>query len=159
LQKAHLHPRREKRDDNMKKYSNILNIFLIVFCFLYFYLAKQLPHKVAVYPFLITAILGVLTLVHIIQTFMKKEEGKGEGIFENFQGKQFLFVITSCFAYVFVVNVLGFFTATFIYLMITLVGLRVNKYIALITTIGFCIGVYFIFCSFLKVPLPKGFII
>jgi len=89
LQKAHLHPRREKRDDNMKKYSNILNIFLIVFCFLYFYLAKQLPHKVAVYPFLITAILGVLTLVHIIQTFMKKEEGKAKVFLRIFKENSF----------------------------------------------------------------------
>lgn len=143
----------------MNKQDNILGAVLLAICGIYFYLAKQLPPKIVLYPMVIASILAVLTGIMLIKNLLSKSSKEDKSIFEDFQAKQFFFILTSCLLYIFVIKILGFYVSTFIYLMICLMGLRVKVLPAALTSIGFCIVVYGVFTLFLRVPLPKGFII
>lgn len=144
----------------MNKHDNILGIVLLIFTFIYIYLAQQLPQNIRLYPMVIAIIMIALTLIMLIQNFITKSANNDdESIFEGFQAKQFFFILALSLAYIFVIKILGFYVSTFIYLITCLMGLRVKALHAVLTSVGFCIVIYGVFTMFLRVPLPKGFII
>lgn len=142
----------------MKKYDSILSIFLLIFCGIYYLAINKLPEQAKQYPFFIFVLLLAFTVILLVTTFIKKEEEK-INIFKDMQFKQFGFVLITAIAYVAIISIVGFFTSTLIYLVITLLGLKVIPKYAVITSVGFCIVVYLVFVFFLRVPVPRGFII
>lgn len=141
----------------MKTYDSILSIFLLIFCGMYYVAINKLPEEARQYPLFIFVLLLAFTVILLITTFIKKEEKIN--IFQGMQFKQFGFVLITAIVYVAMINILGFFTSTLIYLLITLLGLKVIPKYAVITSVGFCIVVYLVFVFFLRVPVPRGFII
>lgn len=142
----------------MGKYDKILTVGLLVLDAIYFALIKQLPPKAAKYPMFICILLAVLVIILGIQTFMKKETTQKK-LFEGFKMSQFLFVILVSAVYIGLIDLIGFFTTTFVYLILTMVGLKAKPIYSVLTSVGFCVLMYLVFVTFLRVPVPSGILI
>ena len=154
----------------MRKYDKFLTIGLFILEAFYFLLIKQLPPKAARYPYFVLGLMVFLTLLLAINTFLIKpknaEEEKGEDQFKGNLYGQFFFVIVQFFlimalsaVYVILIDIIGFFVTTAIYLFVTMVALKSSVKWSIVVSILFPIFLYLIFVSFLKVPVPKGFLL
>ena len=147
----------------MRKYDKFLTIGLFILEAFYFILIKQLPAKAARYPYFVLGLMVFLTLLLAINTFIIKpknteeEEDKFKG---NLYG-QFFFVIVMALSavYVILIDIIGFFVTTAIYLFVTMVILKSNIKWSIVVSIVFSIFLYLVFVSFLKVPVPRGFLL
>ena len=147
----------------MRKYDKFLTIGLFILEAFYFLLIKQLPPKAARYPYFVLGLMVFLTLLLAINTFIIKpknaEEDKGEDQFKgNLYGQCFLIMALSA-VYVILIDIIGFFVTTAIYLFVTMVTLKSNIKWSIVVSILFPVFLYLIFVSFLKVPVPKGFLL
>lgn len=144
----------------MRKYDRFLTIGLFVLEAFYFFLIKQLPPKAARYPEFVLSLMLFLTILLAINTFIIKPKNVEEE--DKFKGnlfKQFFFVIAISVVYVILIDIVGFFVSTAIYLFVTMVALKSNVKWSIVVSILFPIFLYLVFVSFLKVPVPRGFLI
>lgn len=144
----------------MRKYDRFLTIGLFVLEAFYFFLIKQLPPKAARYPEFVLSLMLFLTILLAINTFIVKPKNVEEE--DKFKGnlfKQFFFVIAISVVYVILIDIIGFFVSTAIYLFVTMVALKSNVKWSIVVSILFPIFLYLVFVSFLKVPVPRGFLI
>ena len=130
---------------------------------LLFLLIKQLPPKAARYPYFVLGLMIFLTLLLAINTFLIKpkntEENKEEDQFKGNLYGQFFLVIALSAIYVILIDIIGFFVTTAVYLFVTMLALKSNIKWSIIVSILFPIFLYLIFVSFLKVPVPRGFLL
>ena len=147
----------------MRKYDRFLTIGLFILEAFYFILIKQLPPKAARYPYFVLGLMVFLTLLLAINTFLIKpkntEENKEEDQFKGNLYGQFFLVIALSAVYVILIDIIGFFVTTAIYLFVTMVALKSSVKWSIVVSILFPIFLYLIFVSFLKVPVPKGFLL
>ena len=147
----------------MRKYDKFLTIGLFILEAFYFLLIKQLPPKAARYPYFVLGLMVFLTLLLAIHTFLIKpkntEENKEEDQFKGNLYGQFFLVIALSAVYVILIDIIGFFVTTAIYLFVTMLALKSNIKWSIVVSILFPIFLYLIFVSFLKVPVPKGFLL
>ena len=147
----------------MRKYDKFLTIGLFILEAFYFLLIKQLPPKAARYPYFVLGLMVFLTLLLAINTFIIKpkniEEDKEEDKFKGNLYGQFFFVIALSAVYVILIDIIGFFVTTAIYLFVTMVTLKSSIKWSIVVSILFPVFLYLIFVSFLKVPVPKGFLL
>lgn len=141
------------------KYDKILTLSLLILEAIYFSLIRGLDEKAARYPMFIFTLLIILTLALGVKSFFYKSKEKSESIFEGFQGKQFLSIIVLSAVYIALIDLIGFFTVSFIYLNLIMIGLKAKIKYSILTSLGFCILIYLGFVIFLKVPVPRGFLI
>ena len=144
----------------MRKYDRFLTIGVFVLEAFYFFLIKQLPPKAARYPEFVLSLMLFLTILLAINTFIIKPKNVEEE--DKFKGnlfKQFFFVIAISVVYVILIDIIGFFVSTAIYLFVTMVALKSNVKWSIVVSILFPIFLYLVFVSFLKVPVPRGFLI
>ncbi|NMB27477.1 MAG: tripartite tricarboxylate transporter TctB family protein [Tissierellia bacterium] len=142
----------------MRKTNLILSVILIAVCGLFYLMISQLPSEASLYPLFVTTLFLILSLILLFKTYFNKEDGE-ETTFKGIELKQLLFVIVTCGLYVILINITGYVLATILYVLITLIGLRVDKRNSIFISIGFCLFVYVVFKVLLNVPLPKGIII
>lgn len=142
----------------MKKVDLILGYLLVAISGFFFFMISKLPEKAILYPIFVTSILLFLSIIHLIITYSKKSDEEATG-FKNLEIKQLLFITVLSGLYVALIKVTGYVTSTLLYVLISLLGLKVNKKSAIIISIGFVILIYILFKIVLRVPLPKGFII
>lgn len=142
----------------MKKVDLILGYILVAISGFFFFMISKLPEKAILYPIFVTSILLFLSIIHLIITYSKKSDEEATG-FKNLEIKQLLFITVLSGLYVALIKVTGYVTSTLLYVLISLLGLKVNKKSAIIISIGFVILIYILFKIVLRVPLPKGFII
>ncbi|MDO4800127.1 MAG: tripartite tricarboxylate transporter TctB family protein [Bacillota bacterium] len=142
----------------MRKQDLILSILLICFCGLFYYLTLQLPQAAMIYPLLVISILLVLTLIQLFVTYFNKKSEKSKA-FEKLEWKQMGIVLLNSFIYIMLINVIGYVVSTLIYVLITLLFLKVSKKLSVMVSVGFVAALYVLFQILLKVPLPKGFLI
>ena len=147
----------------MRKYDKFLTIGLFILEAFYFLLIKQLPPKAARYPYFVLGLMVFLTLLLAINTFLIKpkntEENKEEDQFKGNLYGQFFLVIALSAVYVILIDIIGFFVTTAIYLFVTMLALKSSIKWSIVVSILFPIFLYLIFVSFLKVPVPKGFLL
>ncbi|WP_338970832.1 tripartite tricarboxylate transporter TctB family protein [Fusobacterium nucleatum] len=147
----------------MRKYDKFLTIGLFILEAFYFLLIKQLPPKAARYPYFVLGLMVFLTLLLAIHTFLIKpkntEENKEEDQFKGNLYGQFFLVIALSAVYVILIDIIGFFVTTAIYLFVTMLALKSNIKWSIVVSILFPIFLYLIFVSFLKVPVPRGFLL
>ncbi|AAL94188.1 tripartite tricarboxylate transporter TctB family protein [Fusobacterium nucleatum subsp. nucleatum ATCC 23726] len=147
----------------MRKYDKFLTIGLFILEVFYFLLIKQLPPKAARYPYFVLGLMIFLTLLLAINTFLIKpkntEENKEEDQFKGNLYGQFFLVIALSAIYVILIDIIGFFVTTAVYLFVTMLALKSNIKWSIIVSILFPIFLYLIFVSFLKVPVPRGFLL
>ena len=147
----------------MRKYDRFLTIGLFILEAFYFLLIKQLPPKAARYPYFVLGLMVFLTLLLAINTFLIKpknsEEDKEEDQFKGNLYGQFFLIMALSAVYVILIDIIGFFVTTAIYLFVTMVALKSSIKWSIVVSILFPIFLYLIFVSFLKVPVPKGFLL
>ena len=122
----------------MRKYDRFLTIGLFVLEAFYFFLIKQLPPKAARYPEFVLSLMLFLTILLAINTFIIKPKNVEEE--DKFKGnlfKQFFFVIAISVVYVILIDIIGFFVSTAIYLFVTMVALKSNVKWSIVVSILF----------------------
>ena len=147
----------------MRKYDKFLTIGLFILEAFYFFLIKQLPEKAARYPLFVLGLMVFLTLLLAINTFIIKpknsEEDKEEDQFKGNLYGQFFLIMALSAVYVILIDIIGFFVTTAIYLFVTMVILKSNIKWNIVVSIVFPIFLYLVFVLFLKVPVPRGFLL
>ena len=147
----------------MRKYDRFLTIGLFILEAFYFILIKQLPPKAARYPYFVLGLMVFLTLLLAINTFIIKpkdaEEDKEEDQFKGNLYGQFFLIMALSAVYVILIDIIGFFVTTAIYLFVTMVMLKSNIKWNIVVSIVFPIFLYLVFVLFLKVPVPRGFLL
>ena len=147
----------------MRKYDRFLTIGLFILEAFYFILIKQLPAKAARYPYFVLGLMVFLTLLLAINTFIIKpknaEEDKEEDQFKGNLYGQFFLIMALSAVYVILIDIIGFFVTTAIYLFVTMIVLKSNIKWNIVVSILFPIFLYLVFVSFLKVPVPRGFLL
>lgn len=142
----------------MKKVDLILGYFLLALCGIFYFMISKLPEKAILYPIFVTTLLLFLTIIHLAITYLKKSHDEKSG-FENLEIRQLFFILGLSGLYVGLIKVVGYVTSTIFYVLVSLLGLKVNKKVSIAVSIGFSIIIYVLFKKFLRVPLPKGFLI
>lgn len=134
-------------------------------CLLFLYMTLELVPAAQIYPLCLIAGLAILNTAYLARCLLRlcKEKASGHGvvnnlpeIFKGFQGRQFMFVVAACIAYMGLLYYLGFYLAGAIYLIGVLLYLGVKPIPIAITTVFLGALVFGVFDLFLKVPLPKG---
>ena len=147
----------------MRKYDKFLTIGLFILEAFYFLLIKQLPPKAARYPYFVLGLMVFLTLLLAINTFIIKpkdaEEDKEEDQFKGNLYGQFFLIMALSAIYVILIDIIGFFVTTAIYLFVTMIVLKSNIKWNIVVSIVFPIFLYLVFVLFLKVPVPRGFLL
>lgn len=80
-------------------------------------------------------------------------------LFEHFKTKQFFTVFAMLLAYVVLINVLGFYVSSLLFIAGTLIFFKIKPLYIVITTVVFLVLIYGGFSTFLHVPLPRGLLI
>lgn len=127
----------------------------------FFVLVIQYKPEVRIYPFFVMAVLCTLNTVFLIKQLVafaktKKVENDYKTIFKQFELKQFTVVFLFSLTYVCVIDIIGFYPASLLYLIGTLLFLKVHILSIALTLILFGSVIFIAFSKFLRVPLPSG---
>lgn len=131
-------------------------IYAIALFFLY--MTLQLPKSTQIYPLFIIGVIILLTslyLINMLRGYKKIGFISQSEDFEGFLPKQFFTVLALIVAYIIMLKFLGFYISTVIFMVVTLLFLRVPKLHIVLTTITICLIVFIAFTSFLGVRLPE----
>lgn len=121
----------------------------------------DLPDEAQTYPLvLITALLAVnsLYLIRQVSTWMKtrKIENDVAQTFKDFIPMQYFGVVIACVIYLVMMDFTGYYLTTLLYLVGSMLFLRVPKLHIVMTVAVLAVMTYVVFTWFLKVPLPVG---
>lgn len=139
----------------MKKLEIKLGLVIMLISLMYYYLTYSLPEKVVLYPRFVAILLFTFSLMFLIQTAVT-EYKDSVSPFQGIYWRQLIFVLAMSMMYIMLINVLGFFLATSLYVVVTMRGLKIKILNAVLSTIGVNAALYGIFVFFLNVPLPTG---
>ena len=144
----------KKSDIGLVAFLYAVGLFFLKFTF-------DLPEGAQAYPlFLITVLLGLTTLYLVVQLvkFVKTRslEDDFKTSFSGFKPLQFLGVFAACIAFLALIYWAGYYIAATVFLVGTMLFLRVKPLFIVLATIVMMALVYVVFSWFLKVPLPVG---
>jgi len=136
-------------------------LFLSAF-FVFFFLVTGTVHKDArMYPYIV-CILGIaLTSIQMGMTISKERRGEtlnGEEAMTKTQSHYLIIALASSILYVFMASILGFFSATFFYVILFSYW-HTNtqkKWMYVAVALGMDAVVYITFKILLAIPLPNG---
>ena len=142
------------------KYTDVgvVAVFYVI-CGLFFAETQKLPAESQTYPKFIVIILFGLTTLYLIQMIMNAvkygtESGKSQ--FQGFQAKQFFVCLALTVLYIIAVLTIGFFVSTAVFLVVSLLFLKVKPLYIAITTVALLLLIYGAFTLFLRVQLPNN---
>ncbi|MCD8339504.1 MAG: tripartite tricarboxylate transporter TctB family protein [Burkholderiales bacterium] len=121
----------------------------------------QLPDAAQSYPLILIAALlfcNTLLLIKQIYAFIKQKKLTNDlrQIFKGFLPNQFFGVVIGCLIYLAIVNYLGYYLSSVLYLLAAQFFLKVRPIPALISCVCVIGVTYLVFSLFLRVPLPIG---
>lgn len=143
----------------MKNTDRIVGVLFIVIGIIFFVNTFSLPEDSQTYPRVLIGVMMLLALAVLIKSFITDDGNSWEKLFGHINWKRFILVAVVSLLYLFAINILGYFTATILYLLVLLLTLKANRKTILITVPIFMVGLYLLFRMFLKVPLPTGILI
>lgn len=134
---------------------------IYVIALVFFVMTLDLPEETRTYPLgliVALALLNTLYMVHQVWKWLKTRhiENDIHILFKDFQPKQFLFVLVGCVVYLVMMYYLGYYISIVVYLLGTLLFLKVPKWQIALTTVGLMVLIFGVFTLFLNVPLPHG---
>ena len=136
--------------------------FMYAVCAYFYSQTVKLNADSQTYPkFTITLLFSLTTLYLLMMLVNAKKHGTESGVSEVFAGflpKQFFVCLGATILYAVLIYFVGFYIATFIFLVGVLLYLRVPYLATAITVVALLALVYFAFAKFLGVRLPKGLI-
>ena len=143
----------------MKKTDIGVVVVFYAICAFFYTETIKLKSNIQTYPKFIVIVLFGLTTLYLIQMIMNAkrygvESGKED--FKDFQAAQFFGCLVLTILYLLAVNFIGFYVSTFVFLVVSLLYLKVKPLPTAIATVAILLLVYLAFTLFLKVKLPKG---
>ena len=139
----------------------VVAFFYLVSAYFYSQTIK-LPASSQTYPrFTVVLVFGLTTLylIQMIVRAVKNGTESGAEDFKDFQPLQFFFCFAATIVYLVLINYFGFYIATAIFMIVTLLFLRVKPLATLISVAVIMALIYFAFQKFLGVRLPVGVVI
>lgn len=126
-----------------------------------FFLAMtlKLPKPAQAYPLFIIILLLCLTSLYVVQMIIgAKKKGVVSGLedFKGFLPKQFFPILAMITAYLIIMYLAGFYISTALFMVISLLFLKVKKWQIILSTAVILLLVYCAFTLFLGVKLPMG---
>lgn len=144
----------------MKKTDIGVVLFMYVICAFFYTHMLKLDTNSQTYPkFTIALLFGLTTLYVLIMLSKAKKFGVESGldrVFDGFLAVQFFVCLALVIVYLLMMNYLGFFIATIVFMIAALLFLRVPLVHSLIAVLLINLLVYFAFVKFLGVKLPAG---
>jgi hypothetical protein len=142
----------------------ITSIILFIGSWAIYFISNGYSGQPGVFPKITGALMGTLAGIYLVQVLLKKVIPQN---FEGYPAVRIIVFLAGLLLYFVALEILGFYTASFIfYLMITLgysktkEGFRKKDILTgVVTSIGFIGVLYFMFSILLKVQIPKGFFI
>ncbi|SMP44045.1 tripartite tricarboxylate transporter TctB family protein [Anoxynatronum buryatiense] len=141
----------------MKTLDQKLGWIMVILCGVFFYLTSGLSAEAALYPRFVLAIMVLLTLFFIVKAY--RTPGESTKLFPKLEKKQFIAVLCGSILYVYLLQIIGYFSATFLYFAGIMWTLKVDKPRLFLVSIGFCLFIFILFQHLLGVRLPKGLIL
>ena len=134
--------------------------FMYAVCAFFYVYSFDLKKGSETYPlFTIALLFGLTTLYLINMIIAAKKHGVESGVnevFEGFQPKQFFVSLALTVIYFLMMKYLGFFVSTTVFMLVTLMYLRVPMLHTAIAIVAVDVLIYLAFVEFLGVRLPKG---
>ena len=143
----------------MKKSDIGVVIVFYAICAFFYSQTIQLKSSIQTYPKFITIVLFGLTTLYVIQMIVRARQygvADAKEEFKDFQAKQFFVCLILTILYLLAVNYIGFYVSTLVFLVASLLFLRVKPLPTAIATVAILLLVYLAFTLFLKVKLPRG---
>ena len=127
----------------------------------FFIMTIELPPEAQTYPMGLIIAVTALNTLYLAQCLLRwrlthQVENDLPKVFNDFQVKQFVGIIAGCVLFLVLMYVVGYYLAAAIYLVLTMLFLKVPKLHILIVLICLVALVYAVFSLFLQVPLPHG---
>lgn len=121
----------------------------------------QLPEPAQTYPLILLSALYLCTTLFIgkqVWAWSRNHEFSHDlpEVFNGFLWKQFFGVVVGCVLYLAFLNILGYYVASVLYLLLAQFALKVKPIPAIVTCVCIMATTYFVFSMFLRVPLPVG---
>lgn len=142
----------------------ISGIVLIIFSIYIYYLTLNFPTQKgtlgpASFPRILVILIAILSLIMILQS-LKRKDAKIQESIEDKRGILFVILFIILFiAYSFLMNFLGFFLSSILFLFITSILLdKKNFLVKIIFSVVTSILIFYVFKTILKVSLPVGFL-
>ena len=134
-------------------------IYAIAIAFLI--MTLNLPEAAQVYPMVLISALILVNTLYLIRTFLHYRqnhhiENDYPIVFSGFLPLQFFGVFVSIGLYLVLMYFCGYYLATVLYLIGSLLFLKVPMKYNLMTVVVMIVMVAVVFSYFLKVPLPAG---
>ena len=134
--------------------------FMYAVCAFFYVYSFDLKKGSEVYPlFTIALLFGLTTLYLVNMIIAAKKHGVESGaseIFEGFQPVQFIVSAVLTIVYFFMMKYLGFFVATTVFMVASLLYLKVPVLHTAIAIVCIDLLIYLAFIQFLGVKLPQG---
>lgn len=144
----------------MKKTDIGVVAFMYAVCAFFLAYSSQLTEESKTYPLFTIGLLFALTTLYLVQMILNArnfgvESGVNE-VFAGFKPVQFIVSVALTIIYFFMIKYLGFFSATIIFMLATLLYLKVHIVPTIISVVVINLLIYFAFVKFLGVKLPAG---
>ena len=134
--------------------------FMYAVCAFFYVCSFDLKKGSEVYPlFTIALLFGLTTLYLVNMIIAAKKHGVESGVSEIFDGflpKQFIVSAVLTIIYFFMMKYLGFFVATTVFMVASLLYLKVPVLHSAIAVVCIDLLIYLAFIQFLGVKLPQG---
>ena len=134
--------------------------FMYAVCAFFYAYSFKLSDESKTYPLFTIVLLFGLTTLYLIQMIIAARkfgvESGADEVFAGFKPVQFVVSLVLTVIYFFMMKYIGFFTATVIFMVASLLYLKVRPIPTVISVIAMNLLIYFAFVKFLGVKLPAG---
>ena len=134
--------------------------FMYAVCAIFYVYSFDLKEGSETYPLFTIGLLFALTTLYLVNMIIAAKkfgvESGAEEVFEGFLPKQFIISIVLTIVYFLMMKYLGFFVSTTVFMLASLLYLRVPVLHTAITVVAVNVLIYVAFILFLGVKLPQG---
>ena len=144
----------------MKKTDIGVVAFMYAVCAFFYVYSFKLSASSKTYPMFTIALLFGLTTLYLVQMIIAARkfgvESGADEVFAGFKPMQFFVSLARTVVYFFMMKYIGFFTATIVFMIVSLLYLKVRPVPMIITVAAMNLLIYLAFVKFLGVRLPSG---
>ena len=144
----------------MKKTDIGVVAFMYAVCAFFYVYSFKLSASSKTYPMFTIALLFGLTTLYLVQMIIAARkfgvESGADEVFAGFKPMQFFVSLALTVVYFFMMKYIGFFTATIVFMIASLLYLKVRPVPMIITVAAMNLLIYLAFVKFLGVRLPSG---
>lgn len=125
-----------------------------------FILTNTMSPDAKLYTRVVTGLFAALGGILVVYTLIKRNVPSPMGEADFTKANAVMVMLLLIIAYVILINVLGFFVSSTLYMLASMVYMGARKAKGMVITVFFMlIFIYFLFVMQLKVPLPHGLLI